>query len=68
MGKPQSRQPADGARARRRSLVELTAAMSRDIGIFSNETDPSLSDIKIISERKEINSGHIDGRRYAGTR
>jgi Phasin protein len=31
MGKPQSRQPADGARARRRSLVELTAAMSRGI-------------------------------------
>ncbi|WFU43722.1 phasin family protein [Bradyrhizobium sp. CB82] len=31
MDKPQSRMPADGARARRRSLVELTAAMSRSI-------------------------------------
>jgi Phasin protein len=31
MGKPQSRQPADAARARRRSLVELTAALSHAI-------------------------------------
>lgn len=31
MGKAQSRQPADGARARRRSLVDLTAAVSRSI-------------------------------------
>ncbi|WP_407119695.1 hypothetical protein [Bradyrhizobium sp. STM 3561] len=31
MGKAQSRQPADGARARRRSLVDLTAAASRSI-------------------------------------
>lgn len=31
MGKPHSRQPAEVARARRRSLVELTAAASRTI-------------------------------------
>ena len=31
MDKPRLRQPADGARARRRSLVELTAAASRAI-------------------------------------
>ena len=31
MGKPQSRQPADAARTRRRSLVELTAALSHAI-------------------------------------
>lgn len=31
MGKPQSRQPADAARARRRSLVELTAALSHAV-------------------------------------
>jgi hypothetical protein len=31
MGKPNSRQPAEVARARRRSLVELTAAASRTI-------------------------------------
>jgi Phasin protein len=31
MGKPRSRQPADVARARRRSLVELTAELSRAV-------------------------------------
>ncbi|MEZ2146643.1 hypothetical protein AAE026_30780 [Bradyrhizobium sp. DN5] len=31
MSKARSRQPADGARARRRSLVDLTAAVSRSI-------------------------------------
>ena len=31
MGKPQSRQPADAARARRRSLVELTSALSHAV-------------------------------------
>ncbi|MDH2352715.1 phasin family protein [Bradyrhizobium sp. SSUT18] len=31
MGKPRSRQPADVARARRRSLVELTAEVSRAV-------------------------------------
>ncbi|WP_439361189.1 phasin family protein [Bradyrhizobium sp. DASA03007] len=40
MGKARSRQPADGARAKRRSLVDLTAAVSRTIDESFLETPP----------------------------
>ncbi|WP_249139689.1 hypothetical protein [Bradyrhizobium japonicum] len=41
MGKAQSRQPADGVRARRRSLVDLTAVVSRTIDESLLETPPN---------------------------
>ncbi|MCK1737036.1 hypothetical protein IVA79_24450 [Bradyrhizobium sp. 138] len=42
MGKTRSRQPADGVRARRRSLVDLTAAVGRtvDESLLETSTDP----------------------------
>jgi hypothetical protein len=41
MGKAQSRQPTDGVRARRRSLVDLTAVVSRTIDESLLETPPN---------------------------
>ncbi|WP_407118362.1 hypothetical protein [Bradyrhizobium sp. LMG 9283] len=41
MGKAQSRQPADGVRARRRSLVDLTAVVSGTIDESLLETPPN---------------------------
>lgn len=40
MGKTRSRQPADGVRARRRSLVDLTAAVGRTVDESLLETSP----------------------------
>ncbi len=47
MGKARSRRPADGVRARRRSLVDLTAVVSRTIHESLLETPPDPATIPV---------------------